>query len=94
MVDHVKDVEGGTVTHADDEDSESEGEVSIRKGVLFLIVGGFLITVFSEPFIGYVVLNTIQRLYTNLEHQIGCVICQIIGSEPDLVGVFPSPYRL
>jgi cation:H+ antiporter len=57
MVDHVKDEEAGTVAHADDEDSDSEGEVSIRKGVLFLVVGGLLITVFSEPFIGSVALT-------------------------------------
>jgi hypothetical protein len=68
MVDHVKDEEAGTVAHADDEDSDSEGEVSIRKGVLFLVVGGLLITVFSEPFIGYVLLTNSMPLFANLDY--------------------------
>jgi len=54
IVEHVKDEEAGISAHDDDEESESEGESSIRKGVVYLVVGGLLITVFSEPFIGYV----------------------------------------
>lgn len=36
-------------------DSESEGEVPLRKGILYLVSGGLLIFMFSEPFIVAVV---------------------------------------